>query len=71
MGYDTDRARMETQLAVAHRALYRAQRAAENMQDEGAAHDLEQMIWGVTAIAEASLDRKRRPKGVLKGQMSF
>lgn len=71
MGYGTDRARMETQLAVAHRALYRAQQAAENMQDEGAAHDLQQLLWGVTAIAEASLGNARRPNGVIKGQMSL
>lgn len=71
MGYGTDRARMERNLAIAHRALYTAQHAAEYMGDEGAAHDLQQLLWGVTAIAEASLRDKRRPNGVIKGQMSL
>lgn len=70
MGYSADRARMEAQLAVAHRALYRAMQAAEDAGDEGASEDLAQLLREVSRVADLSLRGKPR-RAQLKGQLEI
>jgi len=60
MGYGIQRARMETHLASAHKALWRAHAAAEAMGSEGDEHDIFQLLEEVRRLSEASLrDRLR------------
>lgn len=70
MRYDTARARYEAQLAVAHRALFRAQEAADEMNDSGAALDLDGILGEISRLADDSLRtvmRKRREQPTLPG----
>lgn len=66
MPYSRERAVYESQLAVAHRALWRASEAASEMRDEGAEHDVVQVIKEVTRLAQASL--KGKIKTPMRGQ---
>lgn len=67
MGYNASRARMESQLASAHRALFRAMEAAREDGDLGAELDLEQIMREVGRVAERSLKGKARKQ--LDGQL--
>lgn len=71
MGYSKSRATFEAQLAVAHRALYRASEAAEGMRDDGAEEDCLQLLREVARVAEQSLKSNPRARPQLKGQMSI
>lgn len=63
MGYSTGRAKMESELAAAHRRLWTASEAAQAMGDLGAAEDIDQILREVSRVASASLTSKaRRPK---------
>lgn len=65
--YDKNRARFESQLAIAHRALFNAGEAAEALNEQGALDDLIQLLGEVTRIADDSASgRKRRPSRHLK-----
>jgi len=71
MGYSINRAAYEAALAAAHRALWRAGIAAEQLGDEGAAQDVDQLLKEVTRLAEASLKGKANARSVLSGQTSL
>jgi hypothetical protein len=60
MAYSPSRAKMEAQLAVAHRALARARDAAEAAGDAGAEEDIHGIMGEVTRVAEKSLTGKPR-----------
>lgn len=53
--YTTDRARLESALARAHRALFDASTAAEALNEFGTEEDLRQIMQEVTRLSEASL----------------
>lgn len=61
------RAAFETQLAVAHRALWRASSLAYDMHDESAASDCEQLQREVGRVAETSL---KKFKGTRKSSLA-
>lgn len=69
MGYGTNRARIESELAKAHRALYYAQEAAEREGDVGLEEDLRQLLVEVTRIAERSLRGPARAGSSMRGQL--
>jgi hypothetical protein len=69
MGYNANRARYESSLARAHRALYYAQEAAEELRDPGAADDCAQILREISRLADASLKGKARPQ--LAGQLKM
>jgi len=60
MRFSADRARYESALARAHKALYQAQESAEAMGDDGAAEDLRSLLRHVGVLAESSLRGKVR-----------
>lgn len=51
-------ARYESKLGRAHRALWEAHSAAEQLQLEGAASDLEMLLRELTRIGEGALSRR-------------
>lgn len=55
MGYGLHRARIEQNLAVAHRAVFRAREAAEQDGDVGLEEDLYGIERELTRLAERSL----------------
>lgn len=64
-----DRARYETALGQAHRAIYNAHSWADSMNDEGAREDLYQMMTLLQSMLEDSLrSRKRTTVRPLSGQ---
>lgn len=65
----TDRAKLEHQLAIAHRALTRAREAADNMSDNTVYLDLTTTLVTVTRLAENSLRGKGRSQ--IAGQTEF
>jgi hypothetical protein len=67
MANSYDRAKYETRLASAHRALFYATAQAEQMGDDGAAEDLRQIAREIQRLAEASLKGKVKPQ--MKGQL--
>jgi hypothetical protein len=71
MGYSKDRARLEAELARAHRALYYAEEAAERMEDFGMSEDLKQLQKEVTRLAQASLKDKKLRTPQIHGQMQI
>ena len=71
MGYSQNRAIYEHQLAIAHRALWRASEAAEEMGDGGAEHDCQQLLKELGRVAEHSLKSNPRARPQLKGQLSL
>jgi hypothetical protein len=60
MGYDISRATYEAELARAHRAISRAEEAAEAMQSPGAAYDCHLIALELIRLANDSLSGKRR-----------
>lgn len=70
MGYDTQRAKLESELARAHRALYYAEEAAEALSDFGMQEDLKMLLKEVTRLGEASLRGKAR-RSQLAGQFEI
>jgi hypothetical protein len=71
MSYTSDRARFESELAKAHRALTYARDAAERLQSSGDVEDLVQIRNEVTRLAEGSLRGKARPVRQIKGQQQL
>lgn len=70
MRYSADRARYETELSKAHRALYNAERLATELNDDGAAQDCGSLTREITRLAQDSLGPKRR-KPQIRGQMEI
>lgn len=66
MAYSTDRARYESELARAHRAIFNARNTALDMNDISAEQDLDQLLREVTRLAQDSLRPHKRP---YRGQM--
>lgn len=71
MGYSQNRAIYEHQLALAHRALWRAQEAAVEMGDHGGEQDCAQLLVEVNRVAEKSLKGSPRGRAAYRGQLSF
>lgn len=71
MSYSTDRARIEQNLATAHRALWRARTAAEHDGDQTLEWDLAQLQAEVQRLAENSLRGRARKSVLNRGQMSL
>lgn len=71
MGYSTARAKLESELARAHRALYYAEAAAEDLNEPGTAEDLKQLQREVVRIAEGSLRGRPNTRSVLPGQLNL
>jgi len=56
------RSRYEECLARAHRALYHAADAAEDLGDDGAAEDARQLQAEISRMMQDSLKGKKRPR---------
>ncbi len=69
VAYSQNRARMESSLARAHRAIVDAKHAADAAGDPGAYLDLQQIEVEITRVAEGSLNRTRKRQ--LRGQTSI
>lgn len=67
MAYSSERARIESALARAHRALWQVRESAEVIHDEGLEHDADLLMREVQRLSEASLRGKLRKP--LAGQM--
>jgi hypothetical protein len=69
MRYSRERALMESKIAVAHRAVVAAKNAADEMGDDGAYLDLQQIEVELCRVAEGSLRGKGR--SLIAGQLSI
>lgn len=67
--YTPQRAIYETQLARAHRALYKAAAAADALNDLGAEEDCHGIMAEVLRLSEDSL--RGKPRKMIRGQTSL
>lgn len=65
------RAKYETQLARAHRSLYWASVAAEELGDLGAVDDVTQIMLEVNRLTEDSLRGRKRTREPIPGQLTI
>lgn len=60
MTYSLARAKYESELARAHRALWNAKEQAINLNDQGAVNECEALLLSVTQLAQDSLSGRKR-----------
>jgi hypothetical protein len=68
---DTNRARMEQAIATAHRAVWRAAEAAEEMGSEGDHEDLVAIMRELTRLQVESLKGRSRRSKQIAGQLDL
>lgn len=60
MRYDTNRARLESEIARAHRAVFNASQAAMDCNDPAAAEELDSILRELTRLGNDSLRTSKR-----------
>lgn len=69
MRYSTSRARLESEIARAHRAVFNASQAAMDCNDPRAAEELDSILRELTRLGEDSLRTSKRQSSLVQPEL--